>query len=106
MLWRPRCTSKILALSRRTHRQGKEKPAQPPLKGQVEPGEIPVMRWEEARGRRTYLLGISMFIKPVDLWTLRGVTYSLEDGGLPGICSSNDEDPEFDVVGDSGKIVL
>ena len=84
----------------------REKPAQPPLKGQVEPGEIPVMRWEEARGRRTYPLVISIFIKPVDLWTLRGVTYSLEDGGLPGICSSNDEDPELDVVGKSGEILL
>jgi hypothetical protein len=52
------------------------------------------------------LLAISRFIKPVDLWTLRGVTYSLENGGLPGICSSNDEDPELDVVGKSGEILL
>jgi hypothetical protein len=67
---------------------------------------MPVMRWKETLGRRTYLFAISGFTKPVYLWTLRGVTYSLEDGGLPGICSSDDEDPELDVVGDSGKILL
>jgi len=66
-----------------------------------------LVRWEETLGRRAYLLAISGFmIKPVDLWTLRGVTYSLENGGLPCICSSNDEDPELDVVGESGEILL
>ena len=50
---------------------------------------------------RTYPLAISRFVMTVDLWTLGGVTYPLENGGLPCICSSNNKDPELDIVGDS-----
>jgi len=53
---------------------------------------------------RTYPLAISRFITTVDLWTLRGVTNSLENGGLPRIRSSNNEDPELDRAGDSREI--
>ena len=54
-------------------------------------------------GNRTYPLAISLCITPIDLWTLRGVTDSLQDGGLAGVRSSNDEDSELDISGDSGK---
>ena len=50
---------------------------------------------------RTYPLAISEFIITVDLRTLRGVTNSLENGGLSCIRSSNNEDPELDRAGDS-----
>jgi hypothetical protein len=42
----------------------------------------------------------------VDLWTLGGVTNSLENGGLPCIRSSNNEDPELDIDGNSREILL
>jgi hypothetical protein len=63
-----------------------------------------MMRWSETLGVRTYPLVISRFVNPIDLWTLCGVTYSLENGGLPRICSSNNEDPELDIVGNSREI--
>jgi len=49
-------------------------------------------------------LAISGFITTVDLWTLRGVANSLENGGLPRIRSSNNEDPELDRTGNSREI--
>jgi hypothetical protein len=54
---------------------------------------------------RTYPLAIFGFsMTPVDLWTLRSVANSLENGGLPRIRSSNNEDPELDRAGDSREI--
>jgi hypothetical protein len=54
-------------------------------------------------GTRTYSLAISLSITPIDLWTLRGVTDSLQDGGLASVRSANNEDSELDISGDSGK---
>ena len=54
---------------------------------------------------RTYQLSSSPWTKPVDLWTLRGVTDSLQDGRFSCVCSSNNEDSERDNR-DSGEILL
>jgi hypothetical protein len=61
------------------------------------------MRLNVPLGTRTYPLAISPGDKPVDHWTLTGVTNSLQDGGLSGVCSSNNEDSELDIVGNSGS---
>ena len=53
-------------------------------------------------GQRTYPLAMSKLITPVNFWTLRGVTHPLQDGGLSGIRSSNNEDSELDIIGGSG----
>jgi hypothetical protein len=53
---------------------------------------------------RTYLFAISRFIEPINLWTLGGVTYPLENGGLPCIRPSDNEDPELDSLGDWREI--
>jgi hypothetical protein len=53
---------------------------------------------------RTYPLATSPLITPVDDWTLCGVTDSLQDRGLPGVRSSNDEHSELDIVGLSGVV--
>ena len=60
------------------------------------------MRLNILLGIRTYPLATSPLITPVDLWTLRGVTNSLQDGGFARVCSSNNEDSELDIAGDSG----
>jgi hypothetical protein len=54
----------------------------------------------------TYLLASSRSITSVDHWALGRITYSLENCCLPCIGSSNNEDPELDIVGDSGEILL
>jgi hypothetical protein len=54
----------------------------------------------------THPLAISRSVDPIDLWTLGGVTNSLQNGGLPRICPSNDEDPELDIVGNLREILL
>jgi hypothetical protein len=56
------------------------------------------MRLEVLPGKRTYPLAFSLWTQPVDLWTLCGVTDSLQDGRLAGICSSNNEDPELNLT--------
>jgi hypothetical protein len=57
-----------------------------------------------ALGMRTYHpLAISIGINPVDLWTLGGVTYPLQDAGLACICPPNDEDSEFDTARNWGE---
>jgi len=56
-------------------------------------------------GTRTYQLAISRWFNPVDLWTLRGVTDSLQDGRFSCVCPSNNEDSERDIR-DSGEILL
>ena len=61
------------------------------------------MRLNILLGTRTYPLATSPLVTPIDLWTIRGVTDSLQDGGLAGVCSSNNEDSELDISGDSGK---
>ena len=50
------------------------------------------------RGAGTYSLAPSPFITPVDHWTVCGLTYSLQDGRLAGVRSSNDEDSKLDIV--------
>jgi hypothetical protein len=57
------------------------------------------MRWkvEELLGRRTYQCLVSRFIKPVDLWTLRGVDDSLQYRCFSCICSPDNEDSELDI---------
>jgi len=52
----------------------------------------------------TQPLAISRSVKPIDLWTLCGLTYSLENGGLPCICSSNYKDSELGVR-DGDKVI-
>ena len=42
---------------------------------------------------------ISLGKKPEDLWTLCGVTDSLQDGGLSGVRSSNNEHAELEIAG-------
>jgi hypothetical protein len=56
------------------------------------------MRMEVPTGTRTYPLALSLRAQSVDLWTLCGVTNSLQDGRLAGVRSSNNEDSEFDVA--------
>jgi hypothetical protein len=51
---------------------------------------------------RTYPLAMSSLITPIDLWTLCGVTDSLQDGSLSGVRSSNDEHAELEIVGQLG----
>jgi hypothetical protein len=58
-----------------------------------------MMRPNVALRMRTYPLVTSPLITPVDLWTLCGVTDSLQDGGLPGVRSSNNKHSELDIVG-------
>jgi hypothetical protein len=55
-------------------------------------------------GRTAYALAFPPSIQPVDLRTLGGIADSLENRCHPRICSSNDEDSEFDVPGESGEI--
>jgi hypothetical protein len=54
----------------------------------------------------TYPLSMSSWAKPIDLWTLHGVTHPLQDGRLARVCSSDNEDSEFDIVGNSEGILL
>jgi len=49
---------------------------------------------------------LSTVTTPVDLRILGGIADSLENRCLPCICSSNDEDSELDVAGESGEILL
>src|SRR6266850_439531 len=78
----------------------KNKPAQPPLWGGVQPGQI--MSLNVPLGMRTHpLANLAIFpwIKPEDLRTLRRVTgYTLQDGGFSGVRSSNNEDAELDIL--------
>jgi hypothetical protein len=60
------------------------------------------MRSNLLLGTRTYPLAISLRTTPIDLWTLCSVTDSLQDGGLAGVRSSNNEDSELDIARDSG----
>jgi hypothetical protein len=48
----------------------------------------------------------SRLIIPVDHWTLGGIAHSLEDRCLSCVGSSNDEDTEFEIAGESGEILL
>jgi hypothetical protein len=66
------------------------------------------MRLNVPPGKTTYPLAISLWIKPIDLWTLRGVTDSLQDGGLSGVRSPNNENSELelDVAGSSGRVPI
>ena len=61
------------------------------------------MRFSVLLKTRAYPLAISLWIMPIDIWTLRGVTNPLQDGGLAGVRSSDNEDSELDISGDSGK---
>jgi hypothetical protein len=54
----------------------------------------------------TYLLALSPWTKPVDLWTLCGIANSLQDRGLPCICPSNNEDSEPEIVREIGEEML
>ena len=45
-------------------------------------------------------------INTVDLRTFGGVADSLENRCLPRICSSNNEDSELDIAGESGEVLL
>ena len=44
-----------------------------------------------------YLCAPSPLIKPVDLGTLRGIADSLQYRGLSCICSSDNQNSEFDI---------
>jgi hypothetical protein len=57
-----------------------------------------------ALGMRAYHLATSLLISLIDLWTLCSVTDSLQDGGLSGVCSSNNEHSELDIIGLSGIV--
>jgi hypothetical protein len=48
----------------------------------------------------------SRLIMPVDHWTLGGIAHSLEDCCLPCVGSSDNEDPELEIAGESGEILL
>ena len=54
----------------------------------------------------TYLLTLSQWTKPIDLWTLGGIANSLQDRSLPCVCPSNNEDSELEIVGDFGEDLL
>jgi hypothetical protein len=53
------------------------------------------MRLEEHLETRAYLFADSLWTSPVDLRILGSVAHSLEDGCLPCICPSDNEDPEL-----------
>jgi hypothetical protein len=57
-------------------------------------------------GSRTYLIASSRLITPVDHWTLGGIAHPLENCCLPCVGSSNNEDPELDIAGELGEILL
>jgi hypothetical protein len=42
---------------------------------------------------------MSSIITPVDLWTLCGVTDSLQDRSLSGVCSPNNKHAKLEIVG-------
>jgi hypothetical protein len=50
-------------------------------------------------GTGTNLFAISLEKKPEDLWTLCGVTDSLQNGGLSSIRSSDNEHAELEIAG-------
>jgi hypothetical protein len=52
---------------------------------------------------RTYLFSLAPWTKTVDLWTLGGITNSLQDRGLPCVCPSDNENSEPDIVGEIGE---
>ena len=54
----------------------------------------------------TYLLTLSQWTKPIDLWTLGGITNSLQDRSLPCVCPSDNEDSEPEILGDFGEDLL
>jgi hypothetical protein len=60
------------------------------------------MRLNVALEMRTYHRATSPLITPVDLWTLCGVTDTLQDGGLSGVRSSNNEHAELEIAGQLG----
>jgi hypothetical protein len=60
------------------------------------------MRLDVAVGMRTHPLATSPLITLVDLWTLCGVTDPLQDGGLSGVRSSNNEHAELEIAGHAG----
>jgi hypothetical protein len=64
------------------------------------------MRSKSPLRMRTYPLALSLWIKPVDLWTLDGIANSLQNRGLACVCPSNNEDSELDVVGGVGEELL
>jgi len=64
------------------------------------------MRLEVPLGTMTYLLASSPWINAVDHWILGGATDTSKNRCLPCICSSNNEDSESDIVGQSGEILL
>src|SRR6267142_3456088 len=94
----------LRAGSTRSAVTNKNKPAQPLGKPRVESGEA--MRSKASLRMRTYLLALSPWTKPVDLWTLGGIANSLQDRGLPCICPSNNEDSEPEIVGNFGEDLL
>jgi hypothetical protein len=55
---------------------------------------------------RTYPFATSLYINAVDLRTLGGVADPSKNRCLPRVCSSNNEDSELDVLGESGEILL
>jgi hypothetical protein len=64
------------------------------------------MRDRKSLETRSYLFSNSLWINAVNLGTLGGIADSLENRCLPCICSSNNEDSELDVGGESGEILL
>jgi hypothetical protein len=67
-----------------------------------------MLRSDVRLGSRAYLLESTRSIMLIDHWTLGGIAHSLEDCCLPciGNGSSNNEDPEFEIAGESGEILL
>jgi len=55
------------------------------------------MRFKTPLGMSTYLIASTRRTRPIDLWTVCGVTDSLQNGSLPRVCSSNDEHSELDI---------
>jgi hypothetical protein len=82
----------------------KNKPAQPLGKPRVEPGQT--MRSKARLRMRTYPFALSPWTKPVNLWTLGGITNSLQNRGLSCVCSSNNEHSELDIVGNFWEVLL
>jgi hypothetical protein len=82
------------------------KPAQPLVKPRVEPDEMMKSKAPLRTRMRTYPLALSLWTKPIDLWTLGGIANSLQDRGLPCICPSDNEDSEPEIFGDFGEDLL
>jgi hypothetical protein len=94
----------LRARSSRSAATDKNQPAQPLLNPRGEPKQI--MRLKALLCMRTYPLALSLWTEPVDLWILGGITNSLQNRGLAGICSPNDEDSEPDSAREFGEGLL